>query len=291
MRTQVEAALFASLLHRWSPAGWKTIINLRQDLVQGYQIPFCPSLGTEGNLAKNLRLRFSVSRNFRVPTMNDRFWQPGGNPSVLPESSWNQEAGLDLAVSGRNQSLRGVISVTLYNLLIHNLIQWVSITPSVWSPRNVQQVWSRGAEASFKVYYQIVPVSGYFQLLYNYSPSTYSQPQTAGDETAGRQLIYIPLHKFNTAFSVNVHKFYGFLNTLVTGIRFVQKDNSKSLPAYSLTNLTLGYRFQGRASGCRLQFEIRNLFNTQFQSVQYYPEPGRSFQLNLLISLKLKTQS
>ena len=30
----------------------------------------------------------------RMPTLNDRFWRPGGDPDLRPERGWNADAGL-----------------------------------------------------------------------------------------------------------------------------------------------------------------------------------------------------
>ena len=40
--------------------------------------------------------RVNFSRNFRAPTLNERYWQPGGNPDLEPEESYNIEAGITL---------------------------------------------------------------------------------------------------------------------------------------------------------------------------------------------------
>jgi iron complex outermembrane receptor protein len=88
-----EGAAYISGLFSPARNKWRYVLTIRQDLAEGYKVPFCFSAGAEGPFAENLSARFSFSRNYRVPTLNDRFWQPGGNPDLKPESSWNQEAG------------------------------------------------------------------------------------------------------------------------------------------------------------------------------------------------------
>ena len=41
-----------------------------------------------------------MARSYRAPTLNERYWVPGGNPALLPEAGWGSEAGL------RHQMLR-----------------------------------------------------------------------------------------------------------------------------------------------------------------------------------------
>jgi len=284
-QNQDEASLFASIAHEWGISAWKTVLNLRQDLNDGYHIPFCPSLGIEGGSIKKLHYRFSVSRNFRVPTMNDRFWQPGGNPGLLPESSWNQEAGIDWALPFNSTKLKLDMGATFYTMIINNLILWESISTNVWSPKNVQQVWSRGLESYGKASLVKGKTRGYLRLSYNYSPSTYRHSSVSADNSDGRQLLYIPLHKINATLQLSTGKFFGGLNCNWNSERFVQKDNRKALPGYALFNATLGREFETGSILNRFQLEIRNLGNAHYEVVHYYPEPGISIMLNLTLTI------
>src|SRR5213075_2539798 len=71
--------------------------NLRQPVVSGFSAPFLPYLGTEYVILKNvnhdLKIRGSVSKNYRVPTLNDRYWQNAGDKNLLPETSHATELG------------------------------------------------------------------------------------------------------------------------------------------------------------------------------------------------------
>jgi outer membrane cobalamin receptor len=71
----------------------------------------------------------------------------------------------------------------------------------------------------------------------------------------------------------------------LTGKRYVQSDNQDSLPAYSLLDFYAGATFKSNKTSFRLQAEIKNLMNKTYQSILYYPEPGISFSINLLISI------
>jgi vitamin B12 transporter len=284
-RKRAEEAFYASVIHEWGKSGWKSVVNIRQDLDSAFHIPFCPSVGVEGFIYRSLRARISASRNFRVPTMNDRYWIPGGNPGLLPESSFNQEVGLDWKIMQRANSLKLEMGITVYNMIIDNLIQWVNVTSEVWSPVNVQKVWSRGLEPMFRASFNKGARSGLLQLSYTYTPSTYLQSAVAGDNSEGKQLIYIPLHKVNAVFRISNDKWYGDLNASLNSRRFIEKDEGKALPAYFLINSAMGREFNVQRIDARLQMEIRNLTNAHYQVVQYYPEPGISVILNLIVKL------
>jgi outer membrane receptor protein involved in Fe transport len=80
-------------------------------------------------------------------------------------------------------------------------------------------------------------------------------------------------------------KYYALFTYSFTGKRYVKSDNSSSLPSFSILDVFAGYTFNLQRFDVRTQFEIHNLFNTAYQSVLYYPEPGRTYAINLLFSI------
>lgn len=281
---QPEASFWAALAYNHAKTGIKSVLSLRQDFTKGYQIPFCPSFNAEVPVKKRVKLNFGVSRNFRVPTMNDLYWNPGGNPDLEPENSWNLHAG-GAYVYQKGENVQSRIALDIYNIFIDNLIQWVPGDAGIWSAQNVQKIWSRGVEISSKTDFQMYGFNGYFRFGYNFTPSTYRETSPDGSDAKDKQLIYIPLHKVVETFYAGKGKFYGMFTYSLTGKRYVQSDNTKSLPAYSLLDFYGGATFKISKTNFRLQAEIRNLMNKTYQSVLYYPEPGISFSLNLLITI------
>ncbi len=281
---QNEGSVWLALAYLHAGTGIKSVLNLRQDFSEGFKMPFCPSFNVEVPVSKRITGSIGVSKNYRVPTMNDRYWVPGGNPDLLPESSWNIQAGAAY-VYQKGENVQSKITVDVYSLVIDNLIQWVPGTSVIWSPQNVQKVWSRGVEISSKTDFKFNGIKGYFRLGYNYSPSTNRDTTSYGADIQNKQLIYIPLHKVTETFYMGKGKYYAMVSYSLTGKRFVQSDNEKFLPAYALLDIYTGANFKTTKSNFRLQAEIRNLMNRTYQSVLYYPEPGISFSINLLISI------
>lgn len=279
-----EGSAWLALAYIHPATGIKSVLNLRQDFSNGYKIPLCPSFSADIPVNAHISGNFSVSKNFRVPTMNDRYWIPGGKPDLLPESSWNLQAG-GAYIYHQGENIQSNFGIDIYSLLIDNLIQWAPDSSAQWSPANVQNVWSRGVEISSKTDFQMFGFKGYFRLGYNYTPSSYRESSSNGSEVQNKQLIYIPLHKVVETFYAGKGKYYAMFSYSLTGKRYVQSDNEKSLPAYSLLDFYSGATFKTNKSSFRFQAEIRNLMNKTYQSVQYYAEPGISFSINLLISI------
>ncbi|MBK7030904.1 MAG: TonB-dependent receptor [Bacteroidales bacterium] len=274
---QKGAGLFISGLYNWKTAGWKAAVNLRKELEQGYVVPVCPSLSIEGKIFRTLTASFNVSRNFRVPTMNDRFWEPGGNPDLVPESSWNQELGFVYLYPANSSTSVIKAEINTYNMMIINLIQWVNLNSTVWTPKNVNKVWSRGVETKISYFLRREEFSSTTSVSYTYSPSTILDD--------GHQLIYIPVNRLVFLSNTTFRSYSGIIALNITGKRYVNMDNSDELPVHALLNLTLQKKIILDHTNFYLQFEIRNLLNTQYQVVKYYPEPGISFMTNIHITI------
>lgn len=280
---QPDGSVWMALAYSHRSSGLKSVLNLRQEFSKGYRIPFSPSLNAEIPVWRYVSTRIGISRNFRVPSMNDKYWIPGGNPDLKPEESWNLEAGVNLSMNS-GEYVKSVINMDIYYLLIDNLIQWVPGNSGIWTPQNVQKVRSTGLEINSKSDWKYAGFSGYFRFGYNYTPSVYKSTSPDEADVFGNQLIYIPRHKVQETFFFAKDAYYAMFSYSLTGKRYVQTDNTKSLPSYSLLDMYVGSTFNTRKIWFRLQFEIRNLFNNSYQSVLYYPEPGRSFSISLLIT-------
>lgn len=275
---QKGAGVFVSALYHWAGKKWNTAINLRQEFEEGYKVPLCPAFSLEGKLNNRLISRINLSRNFRVPTMNDRFWEPGGNPDLKPESGWNQEMGLTYQLP-MNEKKALQLSVNAYNMLITNLIQWVNISTTVWSPQNVNKVWSRGLESSLQLLHDGVKVKTSLKASYAYSPSTIIR-----SVKSDQQLIYIPLHRGQVHADIQFATYSAYIHCIFTGKRFTTQDNSDELPGYALINASLQKSFHLHETRFFLRIELRNLMNTKYQVMKYYPEPGFSFMTQVNIN-------
>ena len=92
-----------------------------------------------------LLLKNRLGRGYRIPTLNDRYWDPGGNPYLQPEESWSAEGGLDWVI--RNNDKTAVVNVTYHHQEVNDWIQWTPVG-SIWTSQNVQQVTIDGIEVS-----------------------------------------------------------------------------------------------------------------------------------------------
>ena len=256
-------------------------VNLRESVVIDYTNQFSPSLGldysfVETNL-RSLHATASVSKSFKIPTFNDRFWQPGGNPDLLPENGMNYEIGSSFKLRKGKGLYEMGISLFLMN--VDNWIQWVP-SGNIWSPQNIKMVQSMGVEFNFS---KKCDLSDHLALNWgvNYSLTDVSDVDGFWNfNFSGReQLAYTPKHILNI-FTRLFYKswFFDFAGTY-TGKRFA--ESTDDLDGYFLLNTAIGKNFVLKNNTFSINFNTNNLLDKSYQNQAYYAMPGRNFSLSL----------
>ncbi|WP_019946208.1 TonB-dependent receptor [Hymenobacter aerophilus] len=259
-------------------------LNLRQALLPGRQPPLTPTAGAEWQAVAAgrhaLSLKANASRSYRAPTLNERYWRPGGNPELLPEESLGYEGGL--AHTFKTEHLTLQTELTGYRQLVDNWVQW---TPgaSYWSPRNLRQVRAQGLEASSALGWQ--PGGAYrltARVSYAFTSTEKTKGTAADTDPAGRQLPFVPRH--TAAFSTD-HSWQKWqLGTTLTytGYRYTDASATDFLPGYLLLNASVG-RTLALAPAWQLLVLAQgfNLTNNNYQNYENRALPGRNASLSL----------
>ena len=54
--------------------------------------------GAAWQASETLRLRAAAYRGLRLPTLNELYYNPGGNSNLKPEKGWNEDAGYTISI-------------------------------------------------------------------------------------------------------------------------------------------------------------------------------------------------
>jgi vitamin B12 transporter len=276
VRNQTRNALFASYKYISKNKKLNTSVSGRQEFVDGKIFPFTPALGFHYNLYKHLFVSAALSRNIRIPTFNDWYWIPGGNPDLKPEKSWNQELSLKFENKLNFQ-------ITVFNSLVDDWIMWTPQTPNIWTPKNIKEVWSRGFESSLAIPFKLGNNNFEISGMHTYTLSTNKRVSDNLIQTLNKQLIYVPYHVFNGGLSYTNKHFSAQLNYQFVGERYTTTDNSKSVDAYGVMNLNILKKVRLKKFSSEMNFTVRNIFDTDYQVIEWRPMPGRHYLLNLNI--------
>ena len=121
-------------------------VQVRKDMVTGYKTPLIFTAGVSARpfSKHDLLLKMNFSRNYHQPTLNDLYWQPGGNPGLLPEEGHTGEVSVSWMKKTDAVSLQ--TSLTGYFARIENWILWLPGFKGYWEPVNLREVRSYGME-------------------------------------------------------------------------------------------------------------------------------------------------
>lgn len=224
-------------------------------------------------------LRMNFSRNSKLPSMNDLYWNPGGNPDLKNEYSYSAEMSWEL--KGKIlKKLEYSTDLSLFSNKIRDMIQWRPGQSGLWSPVNLNSINSSGIESSLDLTTKL----GGFVLKYNFQysyTSSKSAGSSAGENLNGKQLIYVPENQINSVIRLNYKLYYFSWITSFTGRRYTTSDNSEYLPDYALNNLIAGTTFKTGKNSFDISIRIDNILNVNYQAIAYYPMPGRTLYLSI----------
>jgi iron complex outermembrane receptor protein len=279
---QKRTSLFGSLRSHFGK--FETLIQLRQEWFQSKNIPLIPSVSGCFTLNKNWKVRGQAAKSYRLPTLNDLYWQPGGNINLQPEFGNTFELGIDFQAKDSQYDLQ--IHSGLFSNRVKNWIVWIPGS-GYWKPENVQQVKSEGIELSLnlslreakKCKYRISSSTQFLNALVEKS-SSYSNFES------GRQLVYVPHFTWNGNVSASLNRSTLELGATYTGIRFVTSDNSTFLPGFFLLNASFSQELNFLKHEASFYIQINNILNANYQVIAWRPMPLRSFMMGLNFTFK-----
>ena len=265
-------------------------INLRQVLVDGTFIPFTPAIGTEAILLRNekrkLSLNVQAGRGYRLPTLNDRFWVPGGNPSLEPEDAFQVETGFTFSQS-RN-GFGNSISVSGYRSWIEDMIIWKSLISGIWSPVNLQDVQVAGLEVETSTNINLAKHQLKADLSYAITESRNMKALHESDlSTVNKQVPYVPKHAATAKFSISLHRLFDF-NTSIdyTSRRYtnLSNDDHSALDQFALWNVSLSKKIEFTHVSAALSLSINNIIDVYYENLEHHAMPGRNYLATITLN-------
>jgi len=219
------------------------------------------SLGYGFAFGNGLRLTASAGTGFKAPTFNDLYFPWSSNPDLKPEESRSVNVGIAQYADGWNWTFNA------YETRIDQLIA----LDSTYTPYNIAEARIRGAELT-----GFVSLAG-FDIN---AQASFTDPR---DRTSGATSYdnWLP-RRARTSGRLDVDRGIGPLRVGVTatgtGHRFDNAANSLRLAGYGTVDLRVEYAINEAWS---LQAKAANVFDREYETVAWYNQPGREYQLTL----------
>lgn len=223
----------------------------------------------------DIRIKSSIGRSFRMPTLNDRYWLPGGNPDLQAENGWSVDAGI--AVPWTHQ----LFEFTVFRTTVNNQIEWKPTNSGEWSPFNVDRMLSRGIEASYRMRWPLASSSITLNSGLFY---TFTDAQNRSDRSSAsynQQLRYVPRHQVKTTLGLTWRGIYFGGHVRGVSRRYVTADGRQSLPPYLVVDGIARTTFDIGSMSANFGISAENIFDEDYSVVQYYPMPPRHARIRL----------
>lgn len=249
---------------------WIYELGVRNEISDRYESPLLFSAGTRFSLNDFYTIKFNTSKNYRIPTYNDLYWQGSGNPALKPEHALQAEIGQEF--NYKNTTL----TVTGYYIKLRDMLRWIPNSSGFWQPQNTDKVTSYGVETLLEN--KLTFGNHHFTL-----SASYAYTISERDDLK-KQLIYVPVHKANGSLAYAYEKITVYFQTLFNGEVFTSSDNFYHLNAYQYSNFGMDYGM-GKKKNYTIGFQVLNLENTDYQNVASRPMQGRHYHVYLTLNL------
>ncbi len=230
-----------------------------------------------------LRIRASYKNIFRSPTFNESYYYHYGSYDLKPESTDQFNVGLTWEKPSKEKNgteLQSTLDIYYNN--VRDMIVAVPKTMFVWSCVNVGKVQVFGLDATIRATHRFCDDMK-LTATTNYSYQRVQNMVSPESPHYKKQIAYMPEH---TA-SASVGFEHPWVNTSLHAVAVSQRwannehYDGTSIDGYCDVGLTLWREFSFGPHQLEGRFDLKNLFNTQYEIVSRYPMPGRSFQLSI----------
>lgn len=280
--TQSKYALASAYNYVDLPQKLNVSINARGELINAVSV-FLPGINASYQLSDRIKLRANIQKTYRMPSLNELYFEPGGNKNLKPEQGWAEDAGYTMTLQSASRfSVQHDLAV--YHRFIKDWIVWYG--GAIWTPHNIAQVRSTGLELEYLFKYSLREWNIHLGFKGNYTKAVTVESYVTGDGSIGKQIPYTPKATglVNAGFSYK--SYYFNYNHVYTGYRYFNTDETGLLNAYHMANTQMSKEFLFKKYSLQTSLLLNNIFAEKYTVVASRPMPGRNLSLSLTLRKK-----
>ena len=259
--------------YRGDFAGHGVQVNARNDNDSQFGARQTGSFGYSYRFSPQFRARMSAGTAFKAPTFNDLYFPDFppfffSNPNLRPERSRNREIGINFDTDRQHAS------VTVFRNQISDLITVVTDPATfVSTTHNLNAVKIDGIELAWRAEF------GEWRMR---ASATVQDPR---DETTGAQLRRRARQYGSVAMERTLGTWRVGAEIVASGVRYDSTSEAPNtrLHGYTLLNLTARYAL---AKDWALHARWGNVFNREYETVQFFNTPRSNAQVSLGYQLR-----
>ena len=239
-----------------------------------------PAFSMQWRCLQDFRLRFGYKDIFRTPTLNELYYTGIGNRHLNPEKSRMWNLGTTYSHTF-NRTLQLSLTADGY---FGNVTDKIIAVPKMfyWQMMNAGKVRQLGLDVSANIEKRwgndwSVSATGSYSLM---------KATDISDPTAvyyRNQIAYTPRHSGSASILLHTPWLDFCYNVLVMGERYTLSYNipDNRMKPFADHSITLSREFNINKQQLRVQFDVRNLGNKNYEVVRFYPMPGTNWRLSV----------
>ena len=239
-----------------------------------------PAFSMQWRCLQDFRLRFGYKDIYRTPTLNELYYTGIGNRHLNPEKSrqWNLGATCSHTF---NRTLQLSLTADGY---FGNVTDKIIAVPKMfyWQMMNAGKVRQLGLDVSANIEKRwgndwTVSATGSYSLM---KATDISDPTVVYYRN---QIAYTPLHSGSASVLLHTPWLDFSYNVLFMGERYTLSYNipDNRMKPFADHSITLSREFNINKQQLRVQFDVRNLGNKNYEVVRFYPMPGTNWRLSV----------
>ncbi len=252
---------------------------IRQSIFNNDLIPPLPSASISLLLNRYITIRGDAAGVYRLPTLNDRFWQPGGNSDLSPEKGFSSAAGF--VVHSKRKKINAEIIGNFFLSRLKDAIVWLPGDDGIYTAGNIQVLDSKGVEGRAAIDGNFGNWKMAFSGAATFTNAVISETDAPDAAASGLQLIYTPRILWKGSLHLGYKKFSIRYDHTYTGHRYVTTDHSHFLIPFDVAQCTLSWEHNFGEHRLLLTASVKNIYDEHYQVIAWRAMPGRSFEAGL----------
>ena len=233
---------------------------------------------------QDLFLRASYKNIFRSPTFNESYYYHLGSTDLLPESTDQYNIGMTYNTASEDCDFQ--MTLDGYYNHVKDMIVAVPYNMFIWTCINVGKVDVFGGELTANLTCRLNQQNS-LQVSGNYNYQLAENHTNPDSPFYGYQIAYMPKHTGSVA--IGWENPWVSLSLHGSGVSSRWANNQHyegtEIDGYWDTGLAAWHTFCWNGQSLEARFDLKNLFDQQYEIVRLYPMPGRSWQVSLKYQL------
>jgi len=238
-------------------------------------------LGLSYLASNSLSINFEIGQLFRLPTLNDLYWRPGGNENLRSENGFDTTLGFKFSRQKNERSIN--LSLDFFYRDVNDWILWaIDSNSGLWGVTNLGRVVTQGLDLSSQLNFSLSQFDLKLNAQLQYLSSINKEPISFPNIAEEQQLFYTP--RLSTSHRVSID-----FERLTTFFSFAWQDESlginEQIESFTIINSGVNYKLKLNSVDAKLYLHLNNLLNKNYFIIERRPMPGFNTLLGISITI------